>query len=143
MEAETVLVNKKVSDTRKVWFFFILTFAISWVIWIPVILFLQEGANLHPLILVGGYGPFLSAIIVTWKVEGRASLRNWDVQVAHQHRLVSTGGIPPPPRDGGVSIRLISTVRWTSGFLERVSLVRISGVVPGVVGARRPFVRRQ
>ncbi len=76
MGEEKVLVNQKVSDKRKVGFFYILTFAISWGLWIPVILFLQEGPNLHPLILVGDYGPILSAIIVTWTVEGKASLRN-------------------------------------------------------------------
>lgn len=74
---ETDLFNQKVSDTKKVWFFYILTFSISWGIWIPMILFLQAGSDLHPIILVGGYGPLLSAVIVTWKVEGRASLRNW------------------------------------------------------------------
>lgn len=79
MDEEKVLVNQKASDTRKVWFFFILTFAISWGLWIPVILFWQEGSyvDYNPLILLGGYGPFLSAIIITWKVEGKASLRNW------------------------------------------------------------------
>jgi len=77
MDVETDMVKQKVSDTRKVWFFFTLTFVISWGIWIPVNLFLRRGLDLHPFILVGGYGPFLAAIMVTWKMEGRVGLREW------------------------------------------------------------------
>ena len=76
MNVETELSNRKMSDIRKVWLFFILTITISWIIWIPL-LFLKEGP-LNTLILIGGgYGPFLSAIIVTWKLEGRTELRTW------------------------------------------------------------------
>jgi membrane protease YdiL (CAAX protease family) len=63
--------------TRSVWLFFVLSFAISWGIWIPTLLLVQKGEESHPLIFVGGYGLFLSAIIVTWRVEGIAGLRKW------------------------------------------------------------------
>jgi membrane protease YdiL (CAAX protease family) len=64
-------------DARAVWSFFVLSFTISWGIWIPTLWLLQKGEESHPLIFVGGFGLFLSAIIVTWRVEGVSGLRKW------------------------------------------------------------------
>jgi membrane protease YdiL (CAAX protease family) len=57
--------------------FFILAFAISWAIWIPVILFVSKDGEFHPLLYIGGYGPFLSAGLVAWIAEGGHGLRQW------------------------------------------------------------------
>jgi membrane protease YdiL (CAAX protease family) len=64
-------------DLRPVWAFFALTFAISWVIWLPLLLFPQRQDQLRPLIFVGAFGPWLAAIILTWKKEARSGLWRW------------------------------------------------------------------
>ena len=56
--------------------FFVLTMLISWAIWIPMILFVPEDAQL-PLLLLGGFGPFLSAVIVVRLKEGKTALKQW------------------------------------------------------------------
>jgi len=60
---------------HQIYSFFILAFAISWAIWIPVILFVSKDGEFHPLLYIGGYGPFLSAVLVTWIAEGGHGLR--------------------------------------------------------------------
>ena len=62
---------------HQIYSFFILAFAISWAIWIPVILFVSKDGEFHPLLYIGGYGPFLSAVLVTWIAEGGHGLRQW------------------------------------------------------------------
>ena len=57
--------------------FLILTFAISWAIWIPVILFVSKDGEFHPALYIRGYGPFLSAVLVTRIAEGGQGLRQW------------------------------------------------------------------
>jgi membrane protease YdiL (CAAX protease family) len=64
-------------DLRLVWTFFALTFAISWVTWLPLLAFPQRQDQLQPLIFVGAFGPWLAAAILTWKAEGRPGLWRW------------------------------------------------------------------
>ncbi len=64
------------SDLKGVWVFFTLALLISWAIWIFMILFIPKDNHL-PFILIGGFGPFLSAIITIWIFEGKVSVRNW------------------------------------------------------------------
>jgi membrane protease YdiL (CAAX protease family) len=59
-----------------VWTFFLLTLLLSWAVWIPTFLFVPENVQL-PLLLLGGFGPFLSAILVIWAKEGKTSLKKW------------------------------------------------------------------
>jgi len=59
--------------------FVAITLAISWIIWSPLIVL---GQNISPvarliLIIIGGFGPFLSAIIVTLIADGRNGFREW------------------------------------------------------------------
>ena len=59
--------------------FVTITLAISWIIWSPLIVL---GQNISPvarliLIIIGGFGPFLSAIIVTLIADGRNGFREW------------------------------------------------------------------
>jgi membrane protease YdiL (CAAX protease family) len=60
----------------KIWIFFILALLLSWAVWIPMFLLVPEDAQL-PLLLLGGFGPFLSAIIVIWAKEGKTALTRW------------------------------------------------------------------
>jgi membrane protease YdiL (CAAX protease family) len=60
----------------KIWMFFILTLLLSWAVWIPMFLLIPEDAQL-PLLLLGGFGPFLSAIIVIRAKEGKTALKQW------------------------------------------------------------------
>jgi len=57
--------------------FFVFAYALSWILWIPVV---AAGQQVSPvagllLIIIGGFGPFLSAIIVTAIVQRKAGLR--------------------------------------------------------------------
>ena len=56
--------------------FFALSLLVSWAIWIPTQLFLPE-SNQLPLLLLGGFGPFLAAIIVIGMSEGKTALMQW------------------------------------------------------------------
>ena len=73
--------NRMVSH-RSVWIFFALTLLLSWAIWIPTQLLVPENKQL-PLQLLGGYGPFLAAIIVIGVKEGKSALRQWLRQTFH------------------------------------------------------------
>ena len=56
--------------------FLLITFGISWGIWIPVMAFLANG-EWHPLFYIGVFGPFISAIIVTLAAQGNEGLKGW------------------------------------------------------------------
>ena len=68
--------ENKSSISRPIWLFFGLAMLLSWAIWIPMILFIPENAQL-PLLLLGGFGPFLSAIIVIQVKDGKTALKKW------------------------------------------------------------------
>ena len=72
----TQLAENKNNASGTIWMFFILTMLVSWAIWIPMFLLVPENAQL-PLLLLGGFGPFLSAIIVIWAREGKSALKQW------------------------------------------------------------------
>ncbi|MFC2014811.1 CPBP family intramembrane glutamic endopeptidase [Chloroflexota bacterium] len=55
--------------------FFVLAFAISWCIWIPNII--VTGGKMSFFTYAGGFGPFLSAVIVLWIVEKKEGLSQW------------------------------------------------------------------
>jgi len=78
--------TKSADDKRLVpqttWMFFILALLVSWAIWIPNLLFLPRKGP-FPLLLVGGFGPFLSAIIVIWAREGESALKQWLSETFH------------------------------------------------------------
>ena len=61
---------------RSVLIFFALTLLLSWAIWIPTQLLVPENNQL-PLLLLGGFGPFLAAIIVIGVKEGKTALMQW------------------------------------------------------------------
>lgn len=57
--------------------FFVFAYALSWILWIPLVAAGQQVSPIAGLIfiIIGGFGPFLSAIIVTAIVQGKAGLR--------------------------------------------------------------------
>ena len=58
--------------------FFILTITLSWILWIPLLSFFNLQFQLTTLlIIIGGFSPFLSAIIITLLTEGKKELKNW------------------------------------------------------------------
>ena len=57
--------------------FFVLAFAISWTIWLPLLLFPARADQLDFLVLIGVYGPFLAGIVTVLIYDGRAGLWNW------------------------------------------------------------------
>ena len=51
--------------------FFLLTFALSWLVWVPMAL---TGVD-HPVYKVGTFGPTVAALLLVWFGQGRAGLR--------------------------------------------------------------------
>jgi membrane protease YdiL (CAAX protease family) len=60
--------------------FFVLTFVITWSMFIPAVKFLPEERQTI-LIILGAFGPFIAAVIVIWISKGRTELRNWFRQI--------------------------------------------------------------
>jgi len=58
------------------WFYFVLTFAISWSVWSIGNILLPERLFTIALVL-GAFGPFLSAILIIRISRGKAVLKNW------------------------------------------------------------------
>ncbi len=56
--------------------FFVLTFAITWVVLIPALASVPRG-RLTPFFILAAFGPFFSAIIVVWTSQGLSVLRWW------------------------------------------------------------------
>ena len=73
---DTELADYKKSAPGTIWLFFLLALLVSWAIWIPMFFLIPENAQL-PLLLLGGFGPLLSAIIVIWTKEGKTALKQW------------------------------------------------------------------
>jgi len=70
----TIIQNK---TKRMAITFFVLSFVISWSIWLPLLLFPSRADQLDFLVLIGVYGPFLAGIITTLIYNGRAGLWSW------------------------------------------------------------------
>jgi len=72
----TELEDNKYFASGTIWMFFVLALLVSWSIWIPMFLLVPANTQL-PLLLLGGFGPLLSAIIVIWVKEGKTALKQW------------------------------------------------------------------
>jgi membrane protease YdiL (CAAX protease family) len=57
--------------------FFIIAFALSWVVWIPTIIFLVTDGDWHPVMFVGAFGPWFSAVLVVWATRGGSGVGAW------------------------------------------------------------------
>jgi uncharacterized protein len=57
--------------------FFVLAYAIIWVVLLPTLIFPERAEQLDFLLLVAAYSPFLAGIITTLIYSGRAGLWNW------------------------------------------------------------------
>jgi membrane protease YdiL (CAAX protease family) len=69
---------REIVDAHPVAAFFVLAYAISWVAWLAPILELTEPLGTLGFV-VGGFGPFLAALLVTWL--GSDSVRAWARQI--------------------------------------------------------------
>jgi len=58
------------------WFYFVLTFAISWSVWALGDLLLPEGLFAISLV-IGAFGPFLSAVLIIRISRGKEDLKKW------------------------------------------------------------------
>jgi membrane protease YdiL (CAAX protease family) len=59
-----------------IWVFFALAALLSWAIWVPMFLLVPADRQL-PLLLLGGFSPFLSAVVLIWAREGKTALKQW------------------------------------------------------------------
>jgi membrane protease YdiL (CAAX protease family) len=71
---------------RSVVLFYLLAFAISTLIWSPLIVFQQWTERLGFLLLLGAFGPFLAAAVTASVCEGREGLYRW-VTAAFKWRI--------------------------------------------------------
>lgn len=62
--------------------FFLLAYAIPWVLWVPLLMFSQDGLGVLPFhvpavpfVILGGFGPGVAALIMTRVLEGGAGVR--------------------------------------------------------------------
>jgi hypothetical protein len=62
---------------RGLWLFLLVAFGISWIVWLPLLI----GEWSDPLLVVGAFGPFAAAVIVTGREEGKSGLVRWLKQV--------------------------------------------------------------
>lgn len=67
---------KKFLKNNDKWLYFILTFLISWPIWIAGKVLLPENLAMISLIL-GAFGPFIAAVIILRITEGASGLKEW------------------------------------------------------------------
>jgi membrane protease YdiL (CAAX protease family) len=69
------------SERYDIALYFVLAYAISWAAWAPLVVSpVGATAGAAPLIIAGGFGPLVSAVLVTWLSGG--SLRAWAAQIA-------------------------------------------------------------
>lgn len=57
--------------------FFVIAFGISYLVWIPAIKFIAVDGAWHPVMYVGAFGPWLSAVLVVWAASGGRGVRQW------------------------------------------------------------------
>lgn len=57
--------------------FFLLTYLISWSIWVTIILFPETMGEMYFLIIIGAFGPFISAAILTRIQLGKEEIKKW------------------------------------------------------------------
>ncbi len=57
--------------------FFVLAYAIIWVVLLPILLLPQRAEQLDFLLMIAAYAPFLAAVITVLVYEGRAGLWTW------------------------------------------------------------------
>ncbi len=76
MDTTTKLMVTEVHSFRNAWICLILALVVSWTIWIPSLLFVPENIQ-TPFLLIGGFGPFIAAIITSWRFTGKDSLKDW------------------------------------------------------------------
>ena len=68
----------KLIKKHKVKFFVLFTYVISWLFWIPkVVLGDKLPINQTIIIIFGGFGPMLSAMIMIWITEGKEKVKEW------------------------------------------------------------------
>lgn len=72
-------------SSRNVWFFFLLTFIYSWLLWLPFVLSgfgviqLSETAAsmMTPAVMLGAFGPLLAAVILIIRKDGRSGVKKF------------------------------------------------------------------
>ena len=114
--------RRGVVDSHPVAAFFVLAYAISWVAWLAPILELAEPFGTLGFV-VGGFGPFIAAAIVTWL--GSDSVRAWARQIVDWR-------VAPRWYLAALAVPLL-VVALTSVGLALVGISVDPGVLPGRV----------
>lgn len=71
--------------------FLLLTFALSWVLWVPLIAAPAAPVAVRmPLVLLGAFGPSAAGLLLAWRQQGRAGLRDM------RGRLMQVSRVPLP-----------------------------------------------
>jgi membrane protease YdiL (CAAX protease family) len=100
--------------------FFVLTFLISWIFWAPTFLGLQNKYHL-PFIILGGFGPFLSSLIVIRINNSHGGVRLWLREILNPRGVVFwilVGVFLLPIGVGGLHYGLYSLLGGRHDFSE-------------------------
>lgn len=68
--------DTKTSTIKSSSIFFLLAFLLSWIIWIPSILFI-DSEHRQVFTLAGAFGPFLAAVVTVRFIYGKEQLKKW------------------------------------------------------------------
>ena len=127
---------RTVIDAYPVAAFFILAYAISWVAWLGPLLDLREPLTTLGFV-IGGYGPFIAAAIITWL--GSDSVRAWarqivDWRVAPRWYLAALAVPLLVVALTSVGLTLVGTTVDPGLLPGRISLVLVSFVSIALIG---------
>lgn len=81
----------KMAKKYPVILFFILTLILSWVLWLPLLFIYDTLTQLIGVfIIIGGFSPFIAAMIITRLSEGKTGLKDWLKSIFHFRSKIST-----------------------------------------------------
>jgi membrane protease YdiL (CAAX protease family) len=110
-----------------VWGFFAAVYAISWLIWLPAILWRGEGPNLL-LVVLGAFVPSTMGIVFTYLTQGREGRRDFWRRVVDVRRI------------GWRWLLVIALVFPVMHGIARLAYALLGGTPPSLAGAARTLV---
>lgn len=75
-ERTSVRSNETPYSLRQIGVYFLLTFIISWSVFIPMLYFIPEESQ-TPYFVIGAFGPFIAATLVIWLYKGKTEVTHW------------------------------------------------------------------
>jgi uncharacterized protein len=80
----------KMAKKYPVILFFILALILAWVFWLPLLFYDTPTQLIGVFIIIGGFSPFIAAIIVTLLSDGKTGLKIWLKMIFHFRSKITT-----------------------------------------------------